>query len=225
MTMITPSYLGETIEYSSLHACRSTLEDPTRLDARFAVHPLFEAPRGDPGGKIACGAAIRCATSHPDVCVAMEARDGHAIWSRFDLATGARRDVVHTCGDDRHAWDLSPDGETLAFSEPQSDALSFVSLSTHELRQVEITPSARIFSVAYAPDGQHLLLTAMADSPGPFELLTSKLDGHATVLASTENASLGDPSFSPDGRRIAVTESRFEGRLWLLERRPRSSRK
>ena len=34
MTMITPSYLGETIEYSSLHACRSTLEDPTRLRKR-----------------------------------------------------------------------------------------------------------------------------------------------------------------------------------------------
>ena len=31
MTMITPSYLGETIEYSSLHACRSTLEDPTEI--------------------------------------------------------------------------------------------------------------------------------------------------------------------------------------------------
>ena len=34
MTMITPSYLGETIEYSSLHACRSTLEDPTPEDIR-----------------------------------------------------------------------------------------------------------------------------------------------------------------------------------------------
>ena len=33
MTMITPSYLGETIEYSSLHACRSTLEDPTQMRA------------------------------------------------------------------------------------------------------------------------------------------------------------------------------------------------
>ena len=33
MTMITPSYLGETIEYSSLHACRSTLEDPTEHEA------------------------------------------------------------------------------------------------------------------------------------------------------------------------------------------------
>ena len=32
MTMITPSYLGETIEYSSLHACRSTLEDPTQYE-------------------------------------------------------------------------------------------------------------------------------------------------------------------------------------------------
>ena len=34
MTMITPSYLGETIEYSSLHACRSTLEDPTVAEAK-----------------------------------------------------------------------------------------------------------------------------------------------------------------------------------------------
>ena len=36
MTMITPSYLGETIEYSSLHACRSTLEDPTDEPANLA---------------------------------------------------------------------------------------------------------------------------------------------------------------------------------------------
>jgi len=43
MTMITPSYLGETIEYSSLHACRSTLEDPTRKQPRNTiVHGLTE---------------------------------------------------------------------------------------------------------------------------------------------------------------------------------------
>ena len=40
MTMITPSYLGETIEYSSLHACRSTLEDPT-------LHLSEAAEQGD----------------------------------------------------------------------------------------------------------------------------------------------------------------------------------
>ena len=37
MTMITPSYLGETIEYSSLHACRSTLEDPTPHSSKSTV--------------------------------------------------------------------------------------------------------------------------------------------------------------------------------------------
>ena len=42
MTMITPSYLGETIEYSSLHACRSTLEDPTLL--LVAAMIAFPAP-------------------------------------------------------------------------------------------------------------------------------------------------------------------------------------
>ena len=43
MTMITPSYLGETIEYSSLHACRSTLEDPTHIIGPQATELIAEA--------------------------------------------------------------------------------------------------------------------------------------------------------------------------------------
>ena len=44
MTMITPSYLGETIEYSSLHACRSTLEDPTFGPNSVGLFAKFAAP-------------------------------------------------------------------------------------------------------------------------------------------------------------------------------------
>ena len=44
MTMITPSYLGETIEYSSLHACRSTLEDPTGGAGAHSSHPVTIVP-------------------------------------------------------------------------------------------------------------------------------------------------------------------------------------
>ena len=52
MTMITPSYLGETIEYSSLHACRSTLEDPTlgyapTTELHDALGRPFPIARGD----------------------------------------------------------------------------------------------------------------------------------------------------------------------------------
>ena len=42
MTMITPSYLGETIEYSSLHACRSTLEDPTEVASGYRIQVRHE---------------------------------------------------------------------------------------------------------------------------------------------------------------------------------------
>ena len=45
MTMITPSYLGETIEYSSLHACRSTLEDPTNRVGRQIIQHDADALR------------------------------------------------------------------------------------------------------------------------------------------------------------------------------------
>ena len=49
MTMITPSYLGETIEYSSLHACRSTLEDPTN-SALWILFFIFSSDMYPPGG-------------------------------------------------------------------------------------------------------------------------------------------------------------------------------
>ena len=48
MTMITPSYLGETIEYSSLHACRSTLEDPT-LGGTWRKGSAAVGAQGDQG--------------------------------------------------------------------------------------------------------------------------------------------------------------------------------
>ena len=48
MTMITPSYLGETIEYSSLHACRSTLEDPrVRVWFRGFIAGLLDGEKTD----------------------------------------------------------------------------------------------------------------------------------------------------------------------------------
>ena len=45
MTMITPSYLGETIEYSSLHACRSTLEDPTPISTKLPAAEPVTSPK------------------------------------------------------------------------------------------------------------------------------------------------------------------------------------
>ena len=78
MTMITPSYLGETIEYSSLHACRSTLEDPTSpetarprfLGRRMRLYsPNFAALRSGPNA-VAIAASKNTVTAVPAMAAA-----------------------------------------------------------------------------------------------------------------------------------------------------------
>ena len=61
MTMITPSYLGETIEYSSLHACRSTLEDPTRWPVKGRIIAGF-GPRPNGGQNDGINLAVPAGT-------------------------------------------------------------------------------------------------------------------------------------------------------------------
>ena len=67
MTMITPSYLGETIEYSSLHACRSTLEDPTSAVFFFLLFGIVESPRWlVKAGQVDKARAVLTALGHAD---------------------------------------------------------------------------------------------------------------------------------------------------------------
>ena len=94
MTMITPSYLGETIEYSSLHACRSTLEDPTAADQRRAEgrrHPPLAClrPQGRregsmrPGARLA--AAVATAVALDCLPAAAQQEKGRTFYSGNDL--------------------------------------------------------------------------------------------------------------------------------------------
>ena len=74
MTMITPSYLGETIEYSSLHACRSTLEDPT----------LYAAGKDcGPEANMAKMLAADASWAAADMCV--QTHGGFGFAEEFDI--------------------------------------------------------------------------------------------------------------------------------------------
>ena len=83
MTMITPSYLGETIEYSSLHACRSTLEDPTGwVHSPYRGHAATEAP------------AFPSTSTHPDRTRSL--RVTKALYpGRFDPVTNGHLTSSH----------------------------------------------------------------------------------------------------------------------------------
>ena len=88
MTMITPSYLGETIEYSSLHACRSTLEDPTRT--RSAAPRVVHFSIADPGAVLDCARQVEPSTGRP--CMADRLLTCGAAESAIDRAGHAAGD-------------------------------------------------------------------------------------------------------------------------------------
>ena len=105
MTMITPSYLGETIEYSSLHACRSTLEDPTQR---------LGAPGPQPLG--ITDSALLAVSPQAELAVLSEGSDSQSLMTdvgmfgtlaRVPLNGGAPRELLTEVG----AADWSPDGE------------------------------------------------------------------------------------------------------------------
>ena len=130
MTMITPSYLGETIEYSSLHACRSTLEDPTyamrvKTHGRFNLCPspvcnpdqgdgVCEAPDASPAPPVEFSAypdvpadAVQTATrivraAKLDVggIEYLESREGRRVFYDINANSNLRPSVAATFGFD-----------------------------------------------------------------------------------------------------------------------------
>ena len=111
MTMITPSYLGETIEYSSLHACRSTLEDPKSQ--------LRHAQKLEGIGQLAAGIAHEINT--PTQFVTDNLTFLRDSWkSAYELLEGYRSAI-------REAADRLPAGAAAALQQAeQSCDLGFI---------------------------------------------------------------------------------------------------
>ena len=106
MTMITPSYLGETIEYSSLHACRSTLEDPTELfgrDMKLAPGDKLKVSyvAVDADEKVRSQDATMTMNFNPETQATIE-RSGLRVLGRMDLPPGRYqiRYAAHESGAD-----------------------------------------------------------------------------------------------------------------------------
>jgi hypothetical protein len=113
-----------------------------------------------------------------------------------------------------HDWDLSSNGEIVAFTVDFTDAVSFVRLDSGELRQVPLIPAFSPQFVEYAPDG-HLVLAGY-DRGKANVLAMSDLDGHDRILA-TRQGWIFRPFLSPNGRKVMFGERRFDRRLWMLE--------
>lgn len=110
----------------------------------------------------------------------------------------------------------SPDGRTIAFARHRDGERRLFVIPSIGGRETPVFACAtdRNTSLAWTPDGESLVLSDAARPGAPSRLLRVPLTGgEATPLTAPPAGSIGDaqPTFSPDGQRLAFVRSTLEG--------------
>jgi Tol biopolymer transport system component len=126
---------------------------------------------------------------------------------------------------------LSPDQNKIAIGEYDRETGVFrlltVPVSGGAPRELPVqgipqgfVPSQGVF--AWTPDGEYLLMAAWNETTNEAVLLRlPSTGGTATVLLRrAPGEQIGEPSLSPDGRRIAFISGQFRGEIWRIQNLP-----
>jgi hypothetical protein len=146
--------------------------------------------------------------------------DGQTVFTAFDAVTGRMAQIARIPTQSFTFWDLSPDGQWIAFGRnEEADArIHLVSLAGDPARDIRVSEWTHLISVAWASDERALFVTAFASKGAP--LLRVTLDGKARMLYRglkyVENLVA-----SPGGRYLAFGEMVEDGNAWILDQ-PRS---
>ncbi len=163
--------------------------------------------------------SFRCPSVPAGKCVVGEVQQGQVVFTAFDAATGARREIVKTGTDPRATfWDLSSDGARIAFGKQGRSLgkggflriISTVDGSAVELPQYQ----AQWDSAGWAADGKSLFVTPNFSTGS--RIVHLNLDGKASELYRTIGW-VDRPVASPDGRRLAFSEITYDSNVWMLE--------
>jgi hypothetical protein len=148
-----------------------------------------------------------------------EARAAEVVFSSFDPAPSAvRSEIFRVSVKDPAdlAWDLTPNGSRIAYSEYElrSASIHILDLQSRATHEVQLQGWVELTSLAWSADGQSLFVTSF--SPAGGSLLHVTLDGRVAVLfKAAKDVEL--PSPSPDGRSLAFSEIVSAANVWLLE--------
>jgi Tol biopolymer transport system component len=143
---------------------------------------------------------------------------GKLVFSAVDPLHGTKSELVKldAYSSGAPAWDLSPDGLTVAavnLDEAQN-GIRLVQLSNGSLQSISLQGSEHLSGISWSADGK-----------GWF-VVSSSVHGAAILRVSsvaevsklwTTNAILGTPVASPDGKNLAFTISTFNSNAWVVE--------
>jgi Tol biopolymer transport system component len=127
-----------------------------------------------------------------------------------DTAAGREKVVVES----GYRYDLSRDGKWLAYSsfDEATEYIAVIASHGGTPREVFREPrSGRIYSVAWTPDGQHLLFAKRGQL---WRVAVQR--GEPRLLGLTAEG-LRELRVHPDGTRLAYTAGSPKGELWVME--------
>lgn len=165
------------------------------------------------------GAAVRCARGRPR-CVLSELDRGNSklVFTALDLRGGKGSEFLRLACDPAGApaWDLSPDGSTVAIVglDEHKNHIRVVDLEGGSARSIPARPSERLSGISWSGDGRGLFVTSTSLRGAAIFYVDG--NGAVSELWKT-NTILGTPLASPDGKNLAFTVSTHNSNAWVMQ--------
>jgi serine/threonine protein kinase len=163
---------------------------------------------------------LRCARSPSVLCVINELAEDHRqfIFTAFDPLHGrgselARIDIATSAK--LFHWDLSPDGTRICIIKNAQAPIEILSLRGHATEVIHLKGWNNLESLVWAPDGKGFFISNGVHGGAAF--LHVDLQGNAQILWTNQGSALTQAWPSPDGRHLAIQDTRIEGNIWTLE--------
>jgi Tol biopolymer transport system component len=175
-----------------------------------APEPVIEASHG---------AVVRCAFGHP-ACVLSEFDNatGKLVFSTVDAIQHRKSELVRleTAPTGSPAWDLSPDGSTVAMVDldEHQDRIRVVELKNGSSRLIALSGSEHLSGITWSAGGKGWFVTSTSVRGATIFHVSS--NGEVSELWTTSSI-LGVPLASPDGKNLAFTISTFNSNAWVVE--------
>src|SRR5215469_6564475 len=102
---------------------------------------------------------------------------------------------------------ISPDGSKVAWVESANGSSSAIYVSTvtgADVRRITAGKGAAEDSIAWAPDSKRIAFLSDAAQPGQAQLYVAAVAGGSVAKLTSAKGFLASPSWSPDGKTIAV---------------------
>jgi hypothetical protein len=152
-------------------------------------------------------------------CIVSELVQNRWHFRSLNLAKGLGNEVLELDegGMAFLAWDLSADGRQIVVPFSDVPLVRVVDLPSGTVTDQQVAVGCRIQFASWRPDGKALFVTAMCNSPKRYKVFLVELGGATQVLHESDDAWIGHPVVSPDGKQLAFATRPLNVELWLME--------